>query len=495
MRAADAYESEPSPGVMVGDAVDEALRSTLADACSQAQLTPDGRLSELARAVARATAGAAPSAALVSFHAQRLGLSDPTPQLWLANASASSAVLSSLAAAVDNAVASESLTHCGGAAVRGGHGLLVAVALSRRLLTLAAPIPRRVEVGDSVLLSGTLAAGYGEASLAITQPSGAVERVALGAGRALEKSLRFTERGELTLEILASGREGVTVAALFSLAVGVEPAHQAPFADSQVVERDPEAVAQALAALIARERSQRKLPPLALHAGLTSVARAHSADMLAHHFVAHTSPSTGEAQDRVVRAGLHSIVLLENIGRGYSAEEIHGGLMESPGHRANILNPDVSALGIGVGAEAEGERQAFVATELFARLAQTTNLKSAQRDLFAVIEARRKQGKLAKLSFDTTLSQAAQSAAESFAATKGANEDALLARVSRSVSALPSGARALSAALIQAEELAQVAGSEALLSPDLVALGIGVAALPAGSPRQLAVVLLLALRR
>jgi uncharacterized protein YkwD len=217
--------------------------------------------------------------------------------------------------------------------------------------------------------------------------------------------------------------------------------------------------------------------------------------MLEHHFVAHTSKRTGEAQDRVARAGLHSLVLLENIGRGYSAQEIHDGLMESPGHRANILNRDVRALGIGVGAEPEGDRQAFVATQLFARLAENTDVRSAARDLFKAIEARRKSHNLNKLSLDAALSSAAQAAADAFAKNTQAGEDAALKRASSSVRGLPAGAKALSAALVQAEELAQVAESDQLLTGDLLALGIGVQRLPEGSARQLVVVLLLALRQ
>jgi uncharacterized protein YkwD len=493
-RVSATYDSQPSTGLVLGDAVDEPLRAALENACADGRLASDGRLAELARAVARATQGEAPSASLVSFHAARLGLSDPTPQLWLANASESSAVLPSLAGFVRGAIGTESLTHCGGAALRGGHGVLVAVALSRRLVTFASPIPRRVEPGGSLALSATLAAGYDDAVLAITTPRGDVERTTLGAGRRLKTTVSFPERGEVTLELLARGPEGVTVVALLTIAVGIEPRSEAPGTGGQIVERDPEAVVLALNELIARERKARKLAPLAQHEGLARVARAHTDDMLAHHFVAHTSQRTGEAHDRVARAGLHSVVLLENIGRGYSAEEIHAGLMESPGHRANILNPGVRVLGIGVGAEREGERQAFVATQLFARLAEATDLKSAARDLYGAIASRRASRKLAKAELDRDLSQAAQAAADAFAA-RPKDEALLLDRATRSVRALPGGAAALSAALIQAEELAQVAESDQLLLPELVALGIGVAALPADSPRQIAVVLLLALRR
>src|SRR5262245_2520277 len=52
---AAAYSSQPTPGELLGDAADPPLRQALASACAKHKLVLDGRLSELARAVARAS--------------------------------------------------------------------------------------------------------------------------------------------------------------------------------------------------------------------------------------------------------------------------------------------------------------------------------------------------------------------------------------------------------------------------------------------------------
>jgi uncharacterized protein YkwD len=496
---ADSFSTEASAGpLLAGDAALPSLASALSESCAAAQLAPDGRLSQLAEALAQAVArqGGTPDAALVSFHAHRLGLLEPTPQLWLGNASAASAIEPALRAAVQAAGQSAEaarLTHCGGAAVRGGYGVVVVVAFVRRLVALEQPIPSHIERDDSLRFAGRLAPGYTHATLATTDPKGAVERQELGAGPVVARSLRFPAPGVYTLELLASGAEGVTVIAVFPLAVGVPVDKQRPDAGSGAVEREPEAVASRLLALIAAERKRRELPPLTPEPGLEQVALAHSTDMHEHHFVAHTSKYSGEANDRVQRAGLRTTLLLENIGRGYGAEEIHAGLMESPGHRANILHPDVRVVGVGVVAEAEGERTAFLATQLFARLSEPVNWPTAQRDLFEGISRQRRQQKRAGASLDAALSKAAQAAAERYARTPGANDQALLDAAMRGVKSLPKGATALSAALIKAEDLNQVAASTELLDPHLVALGLGVAPLQAGDSHALVVVLLLAL--
>jgi uncharacterized protein YkwD len=404
------------------------------------------------------------------------------------------AVESALRGAVQSAAQTGGVTHCGGAAVRGGYGVVVVVAFVRRLLSLDAPIPNALALATPLSLSGKLAPGYTHATLATTDPQGRVERVELGAGSAISRRVQFPEPGHYTLELLATGAEGVTVVAVFPVAVGVPVDRTRPDAGSREAERDADAVVARLTELVARERKQRGLAPLQPEPTLTQVALGHSQDMHEHHFVAHTSRSTGEANDRVARAGLRTTLLLENIGRGYNADEIHAGLMESPGHRGNVLHPDVRVLGVGVVAEVEGDRVAFLATELFARLARPVNWQNAQQQLFRAILAQRKAHNRTPIVLDPSLSRTAQLAVERSLSHPQVSEQATLDEAMHGVRALPRGASVLSAALVKAEELEQVADSAELLDARIVGLGLGLAPLPAGSSHALQVVLLLALR-
>ena len=101
---------------------------------------------------------------------------------------------------------------------------------------------------------------------------------------------------------------------------------------------------------------------------LAAVALAHSEDMVAHGFVGHVSPTTGTAEDRVRRAHLRYPLFGENIARGVSPEGAHKGLMDSPGHRANMLNPQYTHVGIGTVVESSDPKNpAFTLTMEFAR--------------------------------------------------------------------------------------------------------------------------------
>ena len=90
------------------------------------------------------------------------------------------------------------------------------------------------------------------------------------------------------------------------------------------------------------------LPPLAVDALLTNAAQAHSADMVARAFYSHTSPDGSEPWHRAAAAGSTRRTIGENIACGQrSAAEVVQGWMDSPGHRANILKPAFTHIGVG----------------------------------------------------------------------------------------------------------------------------------------------------
>ncbi|WEH13844.1 CAP domain-containing protein [Streptomyces sp. VNUA24] len=96
------------------------------------------------------------------------------------------------------------------------------------------------------------------------------------------------------------------------------------------------------------ERAGAGLPPLSPDARLTAAAQAHSADMVARAFYAHTSPDGGEPWHRAAAAGSTHRSVGENIACGQrSAAEVVRGWMDSPGHRANILKPGFTHIGVG----------------------------------------------------------------------------------------------------------------------------------------------------
>ena len=105
------------------------------------------------------------------------------------------------------------------------------------------------------------------------------------------------------------------------------------------------------------ERKKAGLPELSYDASLRSAARQHSQEMLTRGYFSHTSPvpEFRDPSDRVYRAGVSDFIVGENIAvhsLDAPPEAIAAQLMEqwmnSPGHRANILRPEFTHMGIGV---------------------------------------------------------------------------------------------------------------------------------------------------
>jgi uncharacterized protein YkwD len=100
--------------------------------------------------------------------------------------------------------------------------------------------------------------------------------------------------------------------------------------------------------LVNGERTRARLRPLAADERLRQVARAHSLEMFELDYFSHSSPTSGSPFDRMHAAGIPFVVAGENLAYAPNVDIAHQGLMNSPGHRANILRPEFGRVGIGV---------------------------------------------------------------------------------------------------------------------------------------------------
>ncbi len=101
-------------------------------------------------------------------------------------------------------------------------------------------------------------------------------------------------------------------------------------------------------ALVNEERAKEGLNALVADTALTRVARMHSQDMFARGYFAHISPDGTTPAERVRAAGIQYLITGENLALGPTLQICHTGLMNSPGHRANILHKSYGRVGIGI---------------------------------------------------------------------------------------------------------------------------------------------------
>ncbi|MFE7815997.1 CAP domain-containing protein [Streptomyces sp. NPDC057433] len=100
--------------------------------------------------------------------------------------------------------------------------------------------------------------------------------------------------------------------------------------------------------LVNQERAKVGCRPVAANSALSGLATAFSKDMADRGFFDHTDPDGDTPWDRASAAGISDLGG-ENIARGQAtAAAVMEAWMNSPGHKANILNCDFKTLGVGV---------------------------------------------------------------------------------------------------------------------------------------------------
>jgi len=100
--------------------------------------------------------------------------------------------------------------------------------------------------------------------------------------------------------------------------------------------------------LINEERVKRGLNALKADPEMQVVARAHAADMFARGYFSHYTPENKDPFDRMKDRHVKFLTAGENLSLARTLIMAHEGLMHSPGHRANILQPAFGRVGIGI---------------------------------------------------------------------------------------------------------------------------------------------------
>jgi uncharacterized protein YkwD len=109
-----------------------------------------------------------------------------------------------------------------------------------------------------------------------------------------------------------------------------------------------EAAETAMLNLVNEERRKNGVSELGRRDELVPVARAHATDMWEREYFGHVSPDGEDVGDRLERSGVSYSVAGENLALAPTVQTAHNGLMNSEGHRRNILDPDFRRVGIGV---------------------------------------------------------------------------------------------------------------------------------------------------
>jgi uncharacterized protein YkwD len=377
--ASRAYNDPPRsvpPSSPVGDAVVAEI-TTLSTSASLPVPVADGRLFEAARQIAMVVPaeGVIPYP-LVEFALQHNGIVEPSPHLLVvwAPADQPGLIVEQLRPRLIEALQIDPIARIGvGAARREGSDVIV-VALQSSYLELE-PVPRQLGADERVPINARIQGTFKDPDVFVTRDDGTVERLALrvGEGGAIAAELSCSKRrGRQQVEITAADATGSTVLANFPVWCDEAPPTRIAAAVAQDDVEPVTSVEDAerrMLLLVNKDRAAAHLPALELDTRVADVARAHSREMRVTGVVGHVSATTGTAADRVKLGGIRTGLVLENIARAYGIGEAEAGLMNSPGHRANLMSRAATHIGIGIelGEEVANRRELFV-TQLFIRI-------------------------------------------------------------------------------------------------------------------------------
>jgi uncharacterized protein YkwD len=311
----------------------------------------------------------------------------------------------------------------GVAAVDGGARTRMMVALVERAIELE-PIPVSLPANGKLDLQGKLLGKRNEPRIERVDPGGHWTRLPAVVGN--DGSVRADIRcdagnGAYQVEVLADGKLGPEVVANFKVFCGVDRPSEIRFGYERLGPKVTSAdVVRGNFDFLNAEREARGLSILAWDDRAATVAKAHSEDMLANNFVGHVSPRTGDAAARFESAGINGIVVRENVARGYGPKGIHESLMNSPGHRANLLAADVTHVGIGVvfgepeSTAANAPRPVFLTQNFYAKPGADMPAKpsSALRDR---VDEQRVAAGHGRLNWNQAMNQIAQRRADGVA--------------------------------------------------------------------------------
>lgn len=119
---------------------------------------------------------------------------------------------------------------------------------------------------------------------------------------------------------------------------------------------------QEMVDLVNMERNKNNLSPLQVDLELARVARIKSQDMVDNNYFSHYSPNYGSPFDMLKSFGIKYLHAGENIAGNSSVQRAHESLMNSSGHRKNILSTDYTHIGIGI---KPSDRYGYMFTQMF----------------------------------------------------------------------------------------------------------------------------------
>lgn len=111
-----------------------------------------------------------------------------------------------------------------------------------------------------------------------------------------------------------------------------------------------------MVSLVNQARAQSGLKALSQDSQLTNIAGLKSADLANNNYFSHNSPTYGSPFDMMKKYGVSYLYAGENLAMNQNVQSAENALMNSPDHKANILNPSFTNIGVGITQKSDGSK-------------------------------------------------------------------------------------------------------------------------------------------
>lgn len=160
-----------------------------------------------------------------------------------------------------------------------------------------------------------------------------------------------------------------------------------------------------LLSLVNKDRRDNGLLPATLIPQLNSIAQAHSQNMVDKNFFGHVDPSGFSPEDRRKKVK-YPASIRENLAKAGDLEGVERGLMRSPVHRAAILDPKMTRVGLGIAKNDEGY---LITTQNFSADPLSANdMPGLEDSLFEKASEKRAANSFPSVAHETALREAAR---------------------------------------------------------------------------------------
>lgn len=237
-------------------------------------------------------------------------------------------------------------THFGVARVERDGLTVQAVLLVHRGFTQTARLPRRHGQG-AFSVAGTLRPGYFKPTLVVAPPKRPIRAQSVAAGRGVAGVVALDAGpGVYGVELVAESQYGPVVLVNHRVWVEVEPPQRPTVRLRPATDFD--APALLLMSWINDLRRHNSRGPLQVHPKLVEAAAAHAKELATRGRLAHFSADSGSLKTRLKQLGVRAEVVAENLAEADDPRAAIQALIDSPGHKRNLLMRGVSHIGVAV---------------------------------------------------------------------------------------------------------------------------------------------------